>query len=112
MRGCSDRHQVGERPRAVCDVREAHQRHVVAERRGDGVRVDAAVEVGLHQTQLESARGGETFEDISVGGEVVVVGDDGAPARLGVQRRRGELEQVDAGGVGEDDVAAGYVQYT
>ena len=84
---------VGDLAGAVADVREHHQRRVLA-RRLLG-RVD--------QAQLAAAARGEALEHVAVGGEVAAVGDDRALARL--EHGGAQLVEVDGRRVAGDHLA-------
>ena len=99
--GLRDRRQVGQRAGAVRDVREDDQPHVACGARGlhvgDGRALDR---VGLDEAEVV----GDAFEHVAVGGEVVDVGHDRPPVRARGKNGRGQLEEVDGHGVGDDDL--------
>ena len=55
--------------------------------------------------ELQAAGAGDPLEHVAVGGEVVLVGDQRAQRRVGVQHRVDELVEVDRGGVGDEHLA-------
>ena len=100
MYGGRDARQIAHGAGPVRHVRQAHQRDVVVERADDRVGVHAGIDVGMDQPDRA-----EAGQDVPVGGEVVVVGDDHPAPRPGRQGRAGQLVQVDAGRVGQDHLA-------
>jgi hypothetical protein len=59
----------------------------------------------VEPADLEPARRGQPLEHVAVGRELVVGRDDRAPAGTRVERRRGELVQVDRRRVADDRLA-------
>jgi hypothetical protein len=98
--GRGDRREVGDRTGPVRHVRQAHQGHVVAERRRHRVEGHSVIDVGVDEPDRS-----ETGEHVPVGREVVVVRHDHRAPRTGGECCAGELVQVDAGRVGQDHLA-------
>jgi len=100
-----DRRHVGQGPAAVGHVRQADQRGAgidgVAKRPG----VEALVHVGADDAQLTAALLGDPLQDVAIGREVVVVGEDDAAPWPRVQGGAGQLVQVDGGRVAHRDLA-------
>ena len=100
-RGRQRRH-VGERARAVADVREHDDVALARPARSSG---DGPVElVAVEDPQLEAARGRDPLEHVAVGREVAAVGDERAAAAR-VERGAHELVEVDGHRVRDDHLA-------
>ena len=86
------------------DLNETRDRHTsavgVVDRGPEGGEVRAVDGIGGDHAQLGAAMARQALEDVAVGWEVVLVGDDRRAVRVGVQRRGRQLVEVDGGGVG------------
>ena len=82
-----------QRAGAVVHRREHDQRRAARARLLDLGRLRAGDGVGGEHAKLAARPGGQALEDVAVGGEVGGVGDD--RARPGIERRAGELVEVD-----------------
>jgi hypothetical protein len=80
-----DSRHVGQRSASVSDVRQADQGHVGSERREQRVFGKPMVQIGMNHPQLATALGGDALQHVTVGREVVVIGDQHASTGLRVQ---------------------------
>ena len=86
---------------AEVDVGEQDQRGATVDRVGEALRL------GEDEVELPIEEIDQPFQDVDVGGEVAVLGDDATAPRTPTKQRGCELEQVDGGGIGDDDFALG-----
>ena len=100
VRGVGDRANIGERPRAIRDVRDAHDGHVAPGTRA----LDVSRRRPVGHVRLEDDELAEPFEDVAVGREVVDVRHE--RTRLARECGGSELEQVHGRRVAHEHLAA------
>jgi hypothetical protein len=105
VRDRGDGGHVGQGAAAVRHVGQADQRGVLVYRRAYRVGRQAFVDVGGQHPELRAALGRDPLDHVAVAGEVVLVGHDHVPPRPRVERRAGQLVQVDRGVVGDQDLS-------
>ena len=99
-----DGRHVGDRTRSVVDVREAHQSDRLIESAGDFIGHGGRGLLSCHNPQLAPPGTDDAFEDVEIGGEVGGIGDNIRPTGV-LERRTGELEEVERGLVRDQDLA-------
>ena len=105
VRDAGDLRHVGQGAAAVGHVRQADQRGALVHGVTDRLRAHPVVDVGVDHAQLAAALVGDAGQHVPVGGEVVVVGHDDAPAGPGTEGGAGQLVEVDRGAVADQHLA-------
>ena len=99
-----DPRHIGKGAAAVGHVGETDQRDLGIQRRLERFLAQALIHVGVDHPQLAAVLRGDALQHVPVGREVIVVGDDHAPAGLSVQRGAGQLVEIHRGGVADQDL--------
>jgi hypothetical protein len=104
-----NRCQVKDSTAPVRHMREADQRGLGTaggERDAKLAHAEPGVDIAVYEPQLKTPLTGNALENVAVGREIVVIGDDDRPARACVQRGARQLVQVDRGVVTDQDLAS------